>query len=303
MRSAFIVTISGGYMFCLNATFNAMKHYGTNADFHVIYHAETNKDYMARCSEAFPFKVIWHPLIDRHELGGKKYGDLYHAFFADKYWMADHIKDDYDAVCIIDGDLFLCANMDEYFEKAFNEKKFITATHEHAAFPVASMYTIPIDKIIDRMYCALADFPVFFDPKHFNQFIKDWYNFTFDMSLGGECNHPLIAFNRSIRKNIKPEDIIALDGNQWVCDKNYWEKKYLWNFDSLEMYNPDRVFAIHNRWWKEGRANNEIIKNRNDSAGFHTAVHNFNSIRNFMAEFNEMTPETYNDDYEKMEFK
>ena len=303
MKNAFIVTISGSYMFCLNATFNAMKHYGTNADFHVIYHEEMNKRYMERCSEAFPFKVIWHPITERD--AKKTYGDLYHAFFAEKYWIADHIKDDYDAVCIIDGDLFLCANMNEYFEIAFNEKKFITATHEHSMFPVKSLYNIPTDKIVDRMYAALADFPVFFDPKHFNQFIKDWYDFTFESSPEDERNHPLIAFNRSIRKNIKLEEIVALDGNQWVCDKNYWEKKYIENFDfdSLRMYNPDRVFAIHNRWWKEGRANNEIIANRNDSPGFHTAVHNFNSIRNFMAKFNSMTPETYNDDYEKMEFK
>jgi hypothetical protein len=69
------------------------------------------------------------------------------------------------------------------------------------------------------------------------------------------------------------------------------------------MFNPKPVYAIHNRWWKLGRANNEIAPNRNDSPYFHNAVHNFNSIKNFMAKFNSMTPATYWDDYVKEEFK
>jgi hypothetical protein len=298
-RFAFVATISPGYMFSLNATMNAMKYYGTEADFHIVHHEAMTQEYMDACSKAFPFKVVWNLIKQREP--NRVYNDLYHAFFAEKYWWANHIKDDYDAVCIIDGDLFLCGNMNEWFEKAFNEKKLITADHKHSMFPVESLYKHSIDDIRDRMYAALADFPVFFDPKHHNQFLKDWYDFTFDYAVTDERSHPLIAMNRSIRKNIKQEDIIVLDGHQWVCDFNYWETRYVER--DMMMFNPERVYAIHNRWWKEGRANNEIAPNRNDSPNFFNAISNFNSIRDFMAKFNAMTPETMWKDYERMEFK
>lgn len=233
--------------------------------------------------------------------GDKQYGDLYHAFFAEKYWIADHIKEDYDAVCIIDGDLFLCQNMNDYFKLAYDEKKLITANHLHSGFPLHGLYSIQYQDVRDRSNASLADFPVFFDPKHFNQFIKDWYDFTFEAPQQDERNHPLIAFNKSVRKNIRQEDIVVLDGNQWVCDHNYWSTKYIES--DMVMKNPDTVYAIHNRWWKEGRAMNELNPNRNESQGFRNAAHNFNSIRNFMVKFNDMTPDTRWQYYEPMEFK
>lgn len=299
MKHAFILTISTGYMFSLNATMNAMKHFGTNADFHVIYHEAVPQEYMDACSKAFPFKVFWYPIKQREE--GLVYNDLYHAFFAEKYWIADQIKGDYDSLCIIDGDLFLCEDMTPWFEAAAIHKKFITADHKHCGMPVESLFKHNLEDIRDRNVASLADFPVFFDGKHHAQFIRDWYLFTFDHHVTDERSHPLIAFNRSIRKNVKLEDIVVLDGHHWVCDHNYWEVRYTER--DGKMYNPEPVYAIHNRWWKEGRASNEIIANRNDSENFHNALHNFNSIRNFMAKFNAMTPETYWDDYVKTEFK
>jgi len=298
-RFSFVVTISPGYMFALNATMNSMKYYGTNADFHVIYHSATPVEYREACSKAFPFDVIWEPMQQREP--NLIYTDSYHMFFSDKYWLADKIKDEYDAVCIIDGDLFLCGNMNEWFEMAFNQKKLISADHKHSGLTIEGLFNFGIDDIRDRMYCSLADFPVFFDPKYHNQFIKDWYLFTFDHPSSDETSHPLVAFNRSLRKNLKPEDIVVLDGHQWVCDYNYWQIRY--TEKDMMMWNPERVFGIHNRWWKCGRANGELRDNRNGSDHFFNALHNFNSIRDFMAKFNLMTPETYWDDYVKEEFK
>jgi hypothetical protein len=314
MKSAFLATINPGYMFSLNATMNAMKYYGTEADFHILYHAAMPKEYMEACSKAFPFDVVWHPIVDRNN---RKYGDLYHAYFADKYWLANHLKDDYDAVCIIDGDLFLCANMNEFFEQAYQEKKLLTATHEHSSFPIESLYNHPVEGIKDRMYAALADFPVFFDPAYFNEFIKDWYEFTFEEPQNDERSHPLIAFNRSVRKNLSLEEIIVLDGHTWVCDKNYWEEEYRvidWEDKKImvsthksDVDHDDnvvvgsRVFSIHNRWWKDGRANGEL-RNDDGTDGFIKARNNFNVIKDFMVEFNKMTPETYWDDYVKEKF-
>ena len=93
-----------------------------------------------------------------------------------------------------------------------------------------------------------------------------------------------------------------LDGDHWVFDRVYWTFKLKRVGNELQ-YEDDnsKIFGIHNRWWQAGRAETEIRNNRN-SSDINTGISNMNLIRDFMAEFNDMTPGSKWNDYEKKRF-
>lgn len=288
-KFSFIVSINMGYMFSLISTMNAMKYFGTNADFHCIY-IGVDQEFRDKVSNAFPFNVFWIPLSD---FSGDDYFNVkYHYLFSDKF------NDfDYDAVSIIDGDLFLCCNMNEYFEMIESRKfDFISATHKHSDLSVDYFKWDDYININDRSHCLFADFPAIFDFRKSFPFIGDWYHYT--KNSGGQISHPLIAMNRAVAKNFKKDKTLPLDGDIWVCDKNYWRADYSFDNNLIMRNDFGIVKAIHNRWWKDGRANAEIRNNRNvPNVGI--GIKNMNTIRDYMAKFNDMTPEVKADNYIK----
>lgn len=297
MKKAFVVTISPGYMFSLNCNFNSNKYFGTNADFHILYHPEMEKDYMDACTKAFSeFNIIWIP-IDYYDFD---YPNMYAAFFAAKYKRALEICDEYDSVCIIDGDYFICSNVNKYFQESVNGK-FITATHVHSGLAVEDFSWNNHEQINNRCVCTFADFPVFFNCKTDKEMLKDWHDFSFAYPQGDERSHPLIAFNKAIAKHKSKKDTIALNGRTWVFDAEYWTVKAIVKGTQIFREDGDMLNAIHNRWWQKGRGNVEITGNRH-SPHINTAIYNFNSIRDYMAMFNDMTEESKWHDYEKKTF-
>ena len=60
-----------------------------------------------------------------------------------------------------------------------------------------------------------------------------------------------------------------------------------------------RLKGIHNRWWQPGRANRELQNAKQKNDNLLIGRHNWNLIRDYMAEFNAMTPSTMIHDYEK----
>lgn len=291
MKSAFIVSINWGYMFALNCNFNAMKYFKTDADFHMIYFFpemnERIEEYMQITKDAFPFNVFWSPM--------KKGTDYFNA----KYDYVDSIKESYDSACIIDGDLFLCCNMNEYFDMAYTQDKYkiITATHLYSGIKHDDFYWGDEHLVTDRCRCSFADFPVFFNPKKEIEFIHDWFSFTQDYK-NTERSHPLIAMNRAIAKHYTKDDVLPLDGKLWVNDMNFWTHEYK-PYGSNRLSHEDGVIcAIHNRWWQHGRANGEIRRNKGHE-NLPRGIRNFNIIKSYMEFFNNLTPSTRMDNYVK----
>lgn len=301
MKFAYVTSISPGYMFSLNANFNTNKYYGTNADFIVLYsHMDTDYEieYMKKCSESFPFKIEWRPL-----------GQYSHCFHNSKYMVAQTLED-YDAICLIDSDLFICCDTLQYFERAAKENVLITATHMWSGGLVESLPFHNPESLIDRGQAQLADFPVFINPKFGKELFKKWYDHTEEAR--GEASHPLVSFNRAIVKYLKKEQIVDLSGEQWVCDQNYWDYAYEVEEGSdgkkhmvSTLKGPHTpVYAIHNKWWKVGRASGEWIAHRMytdpDSVivkNLDRGEKNFNTIKDFMGWFNDLTPKTKRIDF------
>src|SRR4029079_12664523 len=114
-------------------------------------------------------------------------------------------------------------------------------------------------------------------------------------------------------KNFTIDQVETLPGDQWVCDKNFWSAKYDWDRVNNAMISTDSVhgivnlvYAVHNKWWKEGRANGEFrahmwVQKGQDPyySSLQRGESNFNEIRDFMRFFNEMSPNTAREDYLK----
>lgn len=297
MKYAYISTISPGYMFSMNASMNANKYYGTNAEVHLLY-SLIDKDYMKRCETAFPFKVKWIPLTD--------YGTSFHNA---KYSYAASLKNEYDAVCLIDADLFICCDTKEYFKKVAKENVLISATHVWSGLEKEHMLFDDFKKVIDRGKAYLADFPVFVNPKFGEKMFNCWHKNTIEtyVDISKEFAHPLVAFNRCVCKTMSSEQIIPLDGSLWVCDQNYWGVDYIRKGDKMVGREGKRVCAIHNKWWKLGVANGHfraVAQHGDDGQAewlerVNRGERNMNAIKDFMSWFNEMTPATRRDNYVK----
>lgn len=310
-KYAYVTSVSPGYMFALNANFNSNKFYGTNADYVVLYDSwmAQDPDYMKRCETAFPFKVIWK---SRDEFSG--------CFHNSKYAVAQSLKDEYDVICLIDADLFIGCDTRQYFDQAHFEKKFISATHVWSGGNVDGLPWGQPEKMVDRIFAQFADFPVFLDPKIGEAFFKQWKENTEDGQPGSEWQHPLVAFNRAIVKHFTREQVVPLDGFIWVSDSNFWSANYKEGLDengkiclTTDHYGTHQTLkAVHNKWWKVGRTSGEFIPSwgRTDSDPGLVQVldrgqNNFNVIKDFMAKFNSMTPETKREDYlqEKIDWR
>jgi len=301
MKFAYVTSISPGYMFALNANMNANMYYGTNADF-VIIQSQMEPEYMKAIENAFPFKIKW---INRD--------DYSHCFHNCKYAVASTLKDDYDAICLIDSDLFICCDTTPYFYRASQENVLITAGHVWSG---GDANALPFDKpesLIDRGQAQLADFPIFINPKFGYKLFKKWFDHTLEGRGDSEANHPLVAFNRAIVNTLKKEELVVLPGDQWVCDQNYWDYNY-WQeigedgkqhmFSSLRGAKTP-IYAIHNKWWKVGRASGEWLAHRwvvTENNEFYmnrltAGQNNFNNIKNMMSWFNDMTPDSKRTDF------
>jgi len=308
MKYAYISTISPGYMFAMNATLNANKYYGTNADVHLLYPNSVEKDpvemaYMKRCETAFPFKVKWIP---KDDFGGD--------YFDAKYKYAATLKDEYDSICIIDADLFICSDTTEYFEKSAKEDILITATRVRSGMKDKMCMTWDNPENIDSAPKSyFADFPTFINPKFGEKFLNDWHKGTNkdcrdvskDKNYPANYFHPLMTMNRCICKLFKPEQTIALDGNFWDADFKIGWTDYIRKGDIMVNDLGKRFYAIHNKWWKNGRARSDLkmpLRHKDNievNKRLDRFTKNINAIKDFMVWFNEMTPETKRDDYLK----
>ena len=299
MKYAYISTISPGYMFALNSTINANFAFGTNADFHLLYEG-MEPEYMEKFKNLFPFEVRWYQ-IENHSDG----------FHNAKYKHVCKIADEYDAVCLIDADEFICCNTKEYFERVSKNDLLITSTHAWSQFPIHNLFEMDVDKVVDRCYASLADFPVFVNPKTFKEMFHYWHiNTNKDyVNYGIEINHPLVVFNRAVRKFLREDQIETLDGEQWICDSSFWRLDY--KVIDGRMNNGKDVGGIHNKWWKWGASSGEWLASQQTlskldekdkveiMANMDRGERNMNNIKEYMETFNNLIQETKRDDYNK----
>ena len=195
--------------------------------------------------------------------------------------------DKYDALCIIDADLFMYTNVRKYFDMVA-EGKFVTA--QNVRYCTIDKWTFgDLDALSwGKPDWALADFPTFFNPKIHKQFMLDWIDWH-GVAVEGKASvsgHPCGAMNRSVCKNIKKEDIVVLDGRLWVADFQVSKYEVAERDNKLIYLNGpsenQQICAVHNRWWSN-RAEADL---RGAKSIPYLFLRSMNSIVEFMNKFN-----------------
>ena len=274
-------------MFGLNATMNAMNYFGCHADWELAY-SNVSEDYRNRMSNAFPFKVHWTPLQDIVD----KYKEKYGGRRAEKFWVGFHAItadkiNNYDAVCLIQGDNFLCYDVTSIFKAVAMANVVVVTEHYDNLKVVEDLPFGREEEVYNRGHCALTDQLIFANKKH-----KDIFEYCaksqLQESVKGETNHPIIALNRAICKYTTKQDVIALERSEWCYRKGLFSfplrrsDKRLYNNRNL------RIKGIHNKLWIDG-VKSELATRKDDR---NMMIKNIQIVRDLMNAFNSMTLET-----------
>ncbi len=311
MNCAFLVTVSEGFLFPLNATMNALNEAGSTAAFEICYN-NVNAEYIEKSKTAFNFPVIW---TDAKEII-EKYPDKEHDFFSYKYFHALNVADKYDVICIIDADEFLYTNMDHLFEYCFDENLIITADNcrwngHSDDWVFGNEAALSWSKI----YWTMADFPLFFNMhsmKHM-RILDDWINFYSAKRPDDapcEYNQPIGAMSRSMCKHLKGwEDTHLLDGWVWIADlyisKNQIEEQNGKLFYTSGEHSGRQLYGIHNKFWMNKKSLREWNVTKKlfleDLQRFDSFARNMETVKNFMVKFNDIKLGQYVKHYRRNE--
>lgn len=310
---AIVIVCTPGYGFGMISTMNAQNYFKTDADWEIAYEGY-EPEYMERISNTFNFNVNWTPVselmkkvVDKRT---NKKGELNRFWLS--YWLLAHklLKEKkYKAVCVIQADSFIFVNLDVYFKIA---AAGVLICSEHA-FSYINADDLPFGNekgVWDRSMCGVFD-AINFMGQGYTDLPIDTVHFQEEDAFKGESNHSVSAFNRSVCKHGKKDNILGLDRRIWVCDS-------IWPHTKLKLSpNGFRVFNDHNiqlrgwhcRWWQEGRVISEwrnnkenIIKNYNDNVYMNLIInveHNYNLVKSFMEKFNNMSPGIKSEEYVK----
>jgi len=308
MKHTFVVACNDSYLFGLNATMNAAKFFGTNAEFTVAYEGISD-DVRKTYSDAFPFKVNWvflPELLKDLKVTAKN--------FPAPYWIAPwilgaRIIDDYDSICIIQADEFLAVNVNNLFKIAALTDIVIATEYTSSCVEFEDLPFGTTKSIWNRSQYALYDQLVFLNKTHKNILIDTYEQQCVD-PWRDEGQQPMCALNQACATHLTSDKVMGLDAHTWAWDMDTCSFRLTCEGRAMKFWNERkiRVNGIHNRWWQHGIGLSYLNVQRSyqEEEGikqYEVGIHNCNLVRDVMAQFNEMTPTTKNTNYYRENIK
>jgi hypothetical protein len=306
MKHTFITPISRAFLFPVNCTINAAKYFGTNAEFNLIYD-DIDKETRDAFTNSFPFKITWHPILDLYNqlpITAKKH--VPSKFWSTPWLLASQLLDGYDSICILQGDEFLMTNVDSLFKMVTNSDVLV-ATEYHVGWEAEDLPFGTTHSILNReryslydqlVFCGKSNKQILIDT-YMQQCVERW-----DESNRSEAHDPLCAFNQACATHLDKSRIFGLDCNTWTWDKGAWSRRKLrYDRGRKQIFDEDtRIHAMHTKWWLNGIIPT-AIERETDPIAKEIIAHNYNTEREIMIDFNEMTPTTKSEEYDHTPFK
>ena len=271
----------------------------------MIYDEDITKEQRDSYIDAFPFKVIWHPIkevLSNIEITAKHKPS---RFWLTPWYLASKLLDEYDSICILQGDEFLMSNVNSFFKVAA-KTDIVIATEYHQGVEFEDLRFGDTTSVLETVGYALYDQLVFCG-KESREILIDTYKQQCVDGLKPRNDNlyqdPLTALNQACTTHLSNDRIIGLDSQTWTWDKGCWSRHKL-SYDKNNQRVHDReirVHAWHSKWFFDGIVSSAIYRER-QAGNLETAdiiAHNYNLQREVMVNFNEMTPITKNNDYTK----
>lgn len=310
MRHTFVSSISAGFLFGINCSINVAKYLGTNADFCIIYDDDITLEQRKAYEGAFPFEIRWFPMKeiwDSINISATKYQPS--RFWVTPWVLASRLLDEYDSICILQGDEFLMANVNNYF-RIVALTDIVVAAEYHTGVEFEDLHFGNKESVLNNVGYALYDQLVFCGKAN-RQILIDTYQQQCVDGPADKWGHlyqdPLTALNQACANHLNIDRVLGLDGHTWTWDYGAWSRhKLIYDRARHRIYDREiRLHGWHSKWWHEGIVTS-AIKREKEGGAFETAgiiAHNYNTEREIMVFFNEMTPATKCDIYTKEKFE
>ena len=297
MKYTFVVSTNSAYIFGLAATMNAMKFVGTNADFNII-HDGIDTGIQEGISKDFPFKVIWHNINDvMKEIVVTATKHAPNRFWVTPWYLGAKLLDEYDAVCVLQSDEFLMANVNSLFRTAAMTDIVIATEYTSPQTEAEDLPFGTTRTILNRGHYALYDQLVFCGKANKQIFIDTYRDQCLERWMeDSEVDQPMCALSQSCATHLTNDRIIGLDAHVWAWDRDDTIFLTSYNATTKRMYNERkiRLHGIHTKVWWDGVVSHAVKchKEANDIDKVRCLCHNYNLQRDIMLEYNRMTPTT-----------
>lgn len=309
MRHTFVSAISSAFLFGLNCSINAAKYLGTAADFCIAYDDDITKEQRDAYEGRFPFRIRWFPIKDLWNDLNITAKVMPSRFWTTPWLLASRLLDEYDSICILQGDEFLMSNVNNYFRIAALTDIVVAAEyHTYVEFEDLPFGTGK--SIMDVVGYALYDQLVFCGKANRKILIDTYEQQCRDCPPGENAilyQDPLTALNQACANHLTIDRVLGLDGHTWTWDYGAWSRhKIVYDRTRQRIIDREvRLHGWHSKWWFPGIVTC-AIKREKEGGAFETAAiiaHNYNTEREIMVHFNEMIPATRNDNYTKEKFE
>lgn len=275
VKYAITIGSSHAYVMGLNATLNALDYYGVKDIDVYVFSNKFLKEYFDYAKDKFDFPLYY---IDAEELcpahqtsfaddGGVAWKDV--MFFWGKYPLINQIKDKYDAILHLDGDMMVVDDISPYFKIAAETGNLLIANNGRSSFSlsqiddsniISSLAISHWNKSGNRLLEFCMGFPVlnyvfFFDAKKYSNLIEYVWNFR-NNTIENTKHFGLETayFVQGLYECNLIDKVVPLSFGHWISDDFLGKIKTPLELDASGKYHliaPDgnNIKVMHGRLW------------------------------------------------------
>lgn len=265
-RYAITIGSSHAYSQGLNATLNAIDYYGIQDVDVYVFSNKFMKEYFDYAKDKFNFTLHYldaEELCPSHEThfaddGGVAWKDV--MFFWGKYPLLNKIKDKYDAILHLDGDMMLVDDISSYFDVASETGNLLIAGNDRSVYSLPSITESRWHDNPDKLLDFCMGFPVlnyvfFLDAKKYIKLLDYVWEYR-NNSIKNTKHYGLETayFVQGLYDCNLLDKVVQLPFKYWISDNYLCKDKIPLVKDSKDKYHliaPDgeNLKVVHGRFW------------------------------------------------------
>lgn len=273
MKNAFVVSACSKYLPELTALLNSLDQIGNNHPVHLIAYNLPN-DFIGQIGAlSYPVHVYEIPETEAREFGGE--GEI---LCRKRYWYAAEwgVKYGYDAVCVLDADMYFVRPVDQFFEIAAKcgyicgaglEQKRIYGVEPHQK--VGGVQLIPPTWNAKDIACA----PLFFAPAKWEALFKRcWTIFAEGFPETNFKAPDMESYNLLILAGNHQGDVHLLSNYSLVGTNEKLLKPYtrmtVQGDNLLWTEGGEPIYIVHGQWYKARWRRQQLLNRHGCAEGY-----------------------------------
>lgn len=277
MKYCFVVSACSKYIPELTALLNSLEAIGNKHDVHLIGYQLPDDLINQFYKLSFHVKTYHIPETEAREFGGES-----EILCRKRYWYAAEWGKDYDAVCVLDADMVIVRNLDNFFEIAQKCEQILGVTleqkttygtdedsHHHQRVLGEHLVKERIWNTKD-MCCT----PMFINAKTYeSQLKKAWNIFTWGFKESTNFKAPdQQAFNMILVAEGLTEKVTLLPNMCWVGSNEKLLKPYtrvtVQQDGNLWTESGEPIFIFHGQYYKKVWRHQQLLNRHGCAAGY-----------------------------------